>query len=201
MKIEKFTQADIPSAAQLAYPVWGVGHADGGQGRDFGMLMCQYIVRYGWYGAPFALKVVDDEGNMLACILAGDHTVDNRYNDWLDALMPTFNESQRAEATALRAYFEKNSPRVYEHMTRGRDLYLSFFISSVPGCGKMLLAELMRLAAAEGYETMYLWTDSSCNHTYYAHHRFEKVAEFKSDEWKTDHTDYLTYIYKKVVEL
>ena len=31
----------------------------------------------------------------------------------------------------------------------------------------------------------------------YAHHGFEKVAEFKSDEWKTDSDDYLTYIYRK----
>ena len=41
------------------------------------------------------------------------------------------------------------------------------------------------------------WTDSSCNHGYYAHHGFEMVAEFKSDEWKTDSDDYLTYIYRK----
>ena len=35
------------------------------------------------------------------------------------------------------------------------------------------------------------------NHGYYAHHGFEMVAEFKSDEWKTDPDDYLTYIYRK----
>ena len=28
---------------------------------------------------------------------------------------------------------------------------------------------------------------------------YEKVAEFKSDEWKTDSNDYLTYIYKKMI--
>ena len=28
---------------------------------------------------------------------------------------------------------------------------------------------------------------------------FEEVAEFKSDEWKTDSNDYLTYIYKKMI--
>ena len=36
-----------------------------------------------------------------------------------------------------------------------------------------------------------------CNHGYYAHHGFEMVAEFKSDEWKNDSDDYLTYIYRK----
>lgn len=199
MRIEQFTENDIREAAELAYPVWGVGHADNGRGKDFGVLMCEYIVRYGWYGAPYAFKVVDDGGKMLACILAGDHTKDNGYNLWLDKLMPTFDECQTNEATALRAYFEGTAPKVYRYMTAGKDLYLSFFISALPGCGKRLLAEMMRVAAAEGYEALYLWTDSSCDHNYYAHHHFEKVAEFKSDEWKTDHSDYLTYIYKRII--
>ena len=200
MKIEQFTEGDIREAAVLAYPMWGKGHAGEGRGEAFGLLMCEYIVRYGWYGAPFAFKMVDDEGRMVACILAGDHTRDNGYNAWLDRLMPTFDEHQRAEAEALRAYFGRTAPKVYEQMTAGKDLYLSFFFSSVPGCGKQLLAEMMRLAASEGYRAMYLWTDSSCDHDYYAHHRFEKVGEFKSDEWKTDTDEYLTYIYRRSIE-
>lgn len=56
MTIEKFTEADISEAALLAYPVWGVGHAANGQGEAFGLLMCEYIVRYGWYGAPYAFN-------------------------------------------------------------------------------------------------------------------------------------------------
>ena len=71
---------------------------------------------------------------------------------------------------------------------------------AVQGCGKQLLAEVVALAKAEGYENLYLWTDSSCNHGYYAHHGFVKVAEFKSDEWKTDADDYLTYIYRRQIE-
>lgn len=199
MRIEQFTENDIREAAELAYPVWGMGHADNGRGKDFGVLMCEYIVRYGWYGAPFAFKVVNEEGKMLACILAGDHTKDNGYNNWLDRLMPTFNERQTDEAVALRHYFDSTATKVYQYMTADKDLYLSFFISSVPGCGKLLLAEMMRMAASKGYQTMYLWTDSSCDHDYYAHHHFEKVAEFKCDEWKTDNNDYLTYIYKREI--
>ena len=59
------------------------------------------------------------------------------------------------------------------------------------------LSRLPTRAKSEGYESLYLWTDSSCNHGYYAHHGFEMVTEFKSDEWKTDSDDYLTYIYRK----
>lgn len=43
-------------------------------------------------------------------------------------------------------------------------------------------------------------TDSSCNHNYYAHHGFDRVAAFKSDEWKTYADEYLTYIFKKDIE-
>ena len=39
MKIETFTEEDIREAAQLAYPVWGEGHAANGQGEEFGLLM------------------------------------------------------------------------------------------------------------------------------------------------------------------
>ena len=162
------------------------------------MLMCEYIIRYGWYGAPFAFKITD-EGKMVGCILAGNIEQKNGYNEWLDSVMPSFNEQQREEALALRDYFGKTSPKVYRYMRADKDLYLSFFISAVQGCGKQLLAEVVALAKSEGYESLYLWTDSSCNHDYYAHNGFEKVAEFKSDEWKTDSNDYLTYIYRKSI--
>lgn len=166
MKIERFTENDILEAARLAYPVWGVGHADDGQGEEFGLLMCEYIVRYGWYGAPYAL-------------------------------LPALNENQKIEALALKDYFVNTGSKVYEHMTADKDLYLSFFLSSVLGCGKQLLAELIALAKSEGYESMYLWTDSSCRHSYYAHHGFELVSSFKSGEWATDSDEYLTFIYRK----
>lgn len=197
MKIEKFTEEDIREAAELAYPVWGEGHAANGNGREFGLLMCEYIVRYGWYGAPFAFKMVNDEGRMVACILAGDHTKENGYNNWFNTIKSRFNEQQRAEAYTLRDYFARTAPKVYGHMEKGKDLYLSFFISSLPGCGKQLLQEVMELARSKGYRALYLWTDSSCNHSYYARNSFVKVAEFKSDEWKTSDSDYLTYIYRR----
>lgn len=197
MRITTFTEEDIYKASLLAYPVWGEEHATNGNGKKFGLQMCEYIIRYGWYGAPFAFKIVDDSGTMLGCILAGNITQNNSYNEWLDGLMPTFNDNQRNEALALREYFGKTSPKVYRYMQADKDLYLSFFISTVQGCGKQLLAKIEALAKSEGYEHLYLWTDSSCNHAYYAHHGFEKVAEFKSNEWKTDADDYLTYIYCK----
>ncbi|MBR1557952.1 MAG: hypothetical protein IJ647_09380 [Prevotella sp.] len=198
MKIETFTEMDIKEASKLAYPVWGEGHAANGQGECFGLLMCEYIIRYGWYGEPFAFKITED-GKMLGCILAGNIKQDNHYNQWLEEQLPTFNEKQKHEALALKDYFGKTSPKVYRHMTAAKDLYLSFFLSSVPGCGKLLLAEIVSLAREKGYESLYLWTDASCNHGYYDHHGFEKVAEFKGDEWATDSADYLTYIYRKTI--
>lgn len=199
MKIVQFTENDIREAAELAYPVWGNGHADSGRGKEFGMLMCEYIVRYGWYGAPYAFKMVDDNGKMVACILAGKITQKNGYNDWLETQMPTFNDKQREEALTLREYFDTTGPKVYGRMKAEDDLYLSFFLSTIPGCGKQLLAEIINLAKSEGYKNLYLWTDSSCNHEYYTHHNFEQVAQFNSDEWKTDANDYLTYIFKKII--
>lgn len=161
--------------------------------------MCEYIVRYGWYGAPYAFKIIDDEGKMVASVLAGKHTVDNGYNKWLEKQMLDFDENQMKEATALKTYFDNTAPKVYRHMIAGKDLYLSYFYSVVPGCGKILLGEVMKLAKSEGYDAMYLWTDSSCDHKYYAHNGFVKVDEFESNEWKCDDNDYLTYIYKKVI--
>ncbi len=78
----------------------------------------------------------------------------------------------------MREYFDRIGPKVYSQMNPETDLYLSFFISSIHGCGKCLLAEVISLAQSEGYNNLYLWTDSSCNHGYYAHHGFEKTAEF-----------------------
>ena len=76
MKIDFFTEEDIREAALLAYPVWGEEHAANGQGKEFGLLMCEYIVRYGWYGTPYAFKITDGD-KMVGCILAGNITQDN----------------------------------------------------------------------------------------------------------------------------
>ena len=72
------------------------------------------LLLMGWYGAPFAFKITD-EGKMVGCILAGNIKQDNGYNEWLDAMMPTFNGQQNEEALALRDYFGKTSSKVYRH--------------------------------------------------------------------------------------
>lgn len=195
MKIELFKEVDIKEAAELAFPVWGEEHARNG-GREFGLLMCEYIIRYGWYGEKYALKIVED-GKMLGCILAGNIRQDSGYNKWLDGVLPTLNESQQKEALALRAYFGHTSPKVHKHMNADEDLYLSFFISSAKGCGKILQEKIVEKAKADGYRNLFLWTDSSCDHGYYSHNGFSLVSEFKNEDWDADNADYLTYIYRK----
>ncbi len=197
MTIEKFTEKDIKEAVELAYPVWGLEHSQNG-GKEFGMLMCEYIIRYGWYGEKYALKVVEN-GKMLGCILAGNIKQKINYNEWLDTMLPSLTESQKKEALALRSYFVHTSPKVHQYMNPDEDLYLSFFISSAKGCGKILLNEMIKITSADSYKNMYLWTDSSCNHEYYAHNKFILVSEFKNREWDASNDSYLTYIYKKSI--
>ncbi len=197
MNIELFTEADIAAAAKLAYPVWGEEH--GKLGYEFGLLMCEYIVRYGWLNEEFAFKVVDD-GEMVGCILAGRITDKSTYNEWLDNHIPTMNQAQLEEALALRSYFDRTGPKVYSQMDKDTDLYLSFFISSKPGCGKVLINEIIHLAKSKGYKNLYLWTDSSCNHEYYARNGYTLVSEFKSDEWAMNDDCYMTYIYKRSMD-
>ncbi|MCM1302426.1 MAG: hypothetical protein NC226_12005 [Bacteroides cellulosilyticus] len=197
MELLKFTETDIKEAAEVAYPVWGVEHAENG-GKEFGLFMCEYIIRYGWYGEKYALKIVEN-GKMVGAILAGNINQKNGYNEWLDSMLPTLSASQQEEALALRAYFGHTSPKVCKHMNADEDLYLSFFISSVKGGGKILLAEMLKLAKSDGYKNIYLWTDSSCNHEYYRRNDFTLVSQFKNDDWDKENADYLTYIYKKVI--
>ncbi|MCM1079034.1 MAG: hypothetical protein NC344_04700 [Bacteroidales bacterium] len=198
MELLKFTESDIKEAAELAYPVWGIDHAKNG-GRDFGLLMCEYIIRYGWFGEKYAWKIVDD-GKLVGVILAGNIHQKNGYNEWLEANMPTLNESQQKEALTVKAYFGHTSPKVYKYMKADEDLYLSFFISSVKGCGKILLAGLMKQAKADGYKNIYLWTDSSCNHDYYSRNGFTLVSQFNNEDWDPEDVNYLTYIYKKIID-
>ena len=100
MEIEEFTEEDIREASHLAYSVWGVNYIADDQGEEFGLLMCEYIIRYGWYGAPYAFKITD-KGKMTGCILAGNIKQDNGYNKWIDGLMPTFNDKEREAALAI----------------------------------------------------------------------------------------------------
>ncbi|WP_290540024.1 hypothetical protein [Alistipes sp.] len=197
MKIEIFTEADIAEAAKLAYDVWG--DEFGRLGHEYGLLMCEYIVRYGWLNEEFAFKIVE-EGRMLGCILAGRVTDKSSCNEWLERHIPAMNREQLDEALAVRTYFDRTGPKLYARMNEETDLCLSFFISSKPGYGKVLINEIMRLAKSKGYGHLYLWTDSSCNHEYYARNGYTLVSEFKSEEWAMNDDRYLTYIYKKSVD-
>ena len=194
MEILEFKQEDIREAAKLCFPQWGKEQTDNGFSHEFGEIMCEYIVRYGWYDNEYAWKIEDDQ--MCACIVGGTKYDSSDYDSWLDKKLPEMTDDERSEALKIRGYFRTMSERMKCLMNNDTDFYLSFFFSAKLGYGKELLGKLIDTIKTNGYRHLYLWTDSTCNHSFYDKNKFDLIKKIRNENFSSDGEDYYSYIYR-----
>lgn len=196
MDICRFMPQDIAEATRLADYSWLGEHE--GFSLEFGKLMAEYIVRSGYLNADMAFKITEN-GIMHGCILAGRKQ--DQYHDyeaWLASILPNMTEKELQRAQDMKAYFDNMSKKTKMQM-QSDDLYLSLFISDKAGCGKFLLKAMLDMAKAQGLKNIYLWTDSTCNHTYYDNNNYTLVEKFDNLNLQNSYAHYISYIYKKPI--
>lgn len=193
MKIEKFTEKDIPEAVKLTVEAWN--EAIGQWDRRVAHVVCEYSVRDEFLNPDYALKITEN-GEMLGFILAATASDTNCADDWLHSRRGEFTDCEHLEILDIvEEASHSNESLVLRNMVDG-DAMLTFFLSTRPGCGRLLLNEMCTLLSNDGYRNLLLWTDITCNHQYYPKHGFSLVDEqhFQADG---NEEPFTVFIYKK----
>lgn len=196
MRIEKFNiETDLSAAIEIAESIWGsecYGTSD-----LFTYKYFHYLVGSNYINPDLAIKIMDGE-TMLGVLFAGKK-YEKGDKSYLSEDVKLFTQEERDIILSLDAYMTDMDERTVAEMNED-DVKVSFYMSIRKGCGKALMQHAMKLFKEMGLKEAYLWTDTTCDHSYYAAHGFVKVAESKSEVYSTEESDYISYIYKRKVD-
>ncbi len=192
MQLHPFTEKHLDQAGEIALAHWGDSLPELSTGLR--PLIYQYLVRYYYVpGSTLSFGVSDDDGKLCGMLLAAPATEHNPHSyDWmLKQLEPEDHDSFHN----YKAYLDGNRDKELRH-ARPREVVLSFFASVQRGCGRMLMQAFESACRSQGYDSMLLWTDDTCDFTYYYHNGFEEVAKLKTDPAPAN-CNLTTYLFRK----
>lgn len=196
MKIEKFNkEIDLEAAIEMAKSIWGsecYGTSDAFTYRYF-----HYLVGSNYINPDLSFKIVDGE-TLLGVLFAGKkHEKGDK--SYLSEDIKTFTPKERDIILSLDAYMTDMDNQTLAEMNED-DVKISFYMSVRKGCGKALMQHAMKVFKEMGLKEACLWTDTTCDHSYYANRGFVKVAESRSEVYSTEESDYISYVYKRKVD-
>lgn len=176
MKLHAFTERHLPEAGRIALAHWGDSVPE--IPAELRPLLYEYLVRYYFVpDSPFSFGI--SEGGVLRAMLlaapaAGHPEVSDQ---WIrERLKP----EEHALFDEYKAYLDGNRIKEFS-AAREDEVILSFFASAQRGCGRMLMQAFEAACHAHGYRSMLLWTDDTCDFSYYYHNGFEEVAKLPTE--------------------
>lgn len=189
--IRKFEEKDIKEAKEIAFDIWS---KELGQfSYKFKQFIYEYLVRYYMLNEGFSF--VYDEDGVKAFLLAANKKDHNEADAWFNQYMYKLSPEEKNKALEYKQYLVSNGDSMKSLMGED-DLYLALFASSGSGKGKYLLNHLENLCKGNRIKHLYLWTDNTCNYSYYDKKHFVRVKEFQST-FKVKDKLINTIIFKK----
>lgn len=207
LRVSPFDERFLPQIVEWVRPLWtmvdkanSVATVDW---RDESTdLDVEFIVRHNIFRNEFALQLTGAEAGagggeeLLAVAFAAGRNESNDALEWLAPKLAGLSQQERDGLQLVMDYLEDMDRRTCRQMTE-EDIRLTLFASSQPGCGRLILAELERRLRRSGFKSLYLWTDSDCNHQWYPAHGFTLVEQSRSEAFSTPQRDFLTYVFRK----
>lgn len=204
MNVEPFDSNYIQELVSWVRPLWSmvdwkrsVSAVDGEKSLSTVDLDVEFIVRHNIFHNEFALQLVEGE-RVLAVAFAARKNEENEALQWLAERVQVLTEEEVAGMRQVVDYLEDMDRRTCRHMGDG-DIRLTLFASGSPGGGGLILAELEERLRRCGFTSLYLWTDSDCNHQWYPRHGFTLVEEAPNETFSTPQRQFMTYIFRKVL--
>ena len=208
MHVEPFDSKYIPKIVDWVTPLWSMMDWD----TEVSMmdwdtevseklpekkqdLDVEFIVRHNIFYNEFALQLVQGE-ELRAVAFAAGKEEENHALQWLEENSGTLSGRERESLQRVVEYLEHMDAKTCSFMEKD-DIRLSLFASSQRGCGSMILQQLEERLRRAGFKTMYLWTDSDCNHQWYPKHGFTLVESEVNENFSTPEKNFMTYIFCK----
>lgn len=192
MEVHPFTERHLEEAGRIALAHWG----DTVPQLRAGLrpLIYRYLVRYYFEPQSELSFGISDESGLVGMLLAApalSHTSSSD-SDWVEAQLLPEDRDAFAE---YKAYLDGNRQKELQY-AHADEVILSFFASSRRGGGRLLMQAFEEKSRLLKFNSMLLWTDDTCDFSYYYHNGFEEVAQLPTDPapWGMSLT---TYLFRK----
>ena len=208
MHVEPFDSKYIPEIVRWVTPLWsmmdwstevsmmewdaGVSEKPSHKKQD---LDVEFIVRHNIFYNEFALQLVQGE-ELQAVAFAARKEEKNNALQWLAENSQNLSVKEQRSLQQVVDYLEHMDAKTCSFMEKD-DIRLSLFASSQRGCGGVILSQLEAVLGRAGFKSMYLWTDSDCNHQWYPNHGFTLVESECNETFSTPEKNFMTYIFRK----
>ena len=194
MQIEPFSPDNLDFVEEMATSVWGSPD----NRPEFDHAFCGHLARYNYYDPELSFQILDEEGIQGVC-WAWVPGETNDADAWVKSAVTGLTDEECKETYAHVDYLKSIDAAVYK-MMGPKDAKISFLITQKRGYGTILLKHVMKVLSEQGFENIYLWTDSSCNWQFYPKHGFELVYEGKSDLYCTPEEDFQVMVFRKCLK-
>ena len=194
MTIRSFQPRDIEAASFLAFNAWMAEDLPGYR-PELGRFVYGYMARYYFRNSDYS-RIASEDGAAVDAFLLAYRPQDETSADlWFEANIGLLQAEEQRIATEYRTYLKTQTQRLSE-AALGHYLVAGLFVSCKKGAGAPLMQKLLQQCEAEGYEALYLWADSACNHTYYEKRGFEKVGYHRDCEF-VDGQKFDIFVFRK----
>lgn len=192
--IRNFENSDIVEACAVSHLTWGDFYTD--ESDELQNIIYEFMVEYYDLNREFSFSCIDDgfKGFILAAC-KGDKN--NSFETLSSRVQSLKNEKEQKTALELFEYLEACGRSVKSEMNAD-DVMLGLFVSLQRGCGRKLFEKLVETCRQRGMKNIYLWTDTTCDYTYYRKNNFVLVKDVLN---KVNGREIETLIYKKEVSL
>lgn len=192
MIIRNFEDKDIEQASKIAYLVWGDLYTS--ESQELQKLIYDFMIEYYDLNRKYSFSICDKD--FKAFLLAGlKNDINNSQKDYRHKILKLRNEKEQKIAFELLEYLEHCGQEVKTIMSDD-DIMLNLFISCQKGCGKLLLEKLSAVCKSHNIKNIYLWTDTTCDYSYYKKNSFDIIKETSTI---VNSKNIKTIIYKKTL--
>lgn len=208
MNLEPFDAKYIPELVRWVTPLWSmmdwsteVSMMDWDAGVSEKLpekkqdLDVEFIVRHNIFYNEFAFQLVQGE-ELQAVAFAARKDEENHALQWLEENRGHLSAKEAESLQRVVVYLEQMDAKTCSFMEKD-DIRLSLFASRQRGCGSLILSQLETELRRAGFKSLYLWTDSDCNHQWYPNHGFTLVEAEGNETFSTPDKKFMTYIFRK----
>lgn len=181
LKIRTFTKRDVDDASRLAFNAWM--HEDLPEYRaELGEVIFGYMVRYYARSEHYSRAASLDGARLDSFLLAYRPDDETDADVWFESALGVLTPTEQAVAQQYRSYLKAQTKHLLS-VVQGHFLIAGLFVSQQKGAGTPLMGALLEQCQSEGYESLYLWADTTCNVGYYVKRGFDIVARFDDCEF------------------
>jgi hypothetical protein len=169
--LRDFRAEDLEQAGKIALQIWGDESVFIPASVREGIY--SYLVRYCFVpGSHFSCALTDENGVLCAFLLA---SAPGAYScaaadAWAKENLP---EESFPFFESYKAYLDGNT-KAEETFLEKDEVLLLLFASIRKGCGSCLMEEFKRRCRKHRFRSMLLWTDDTCNFSWYQKHGFSE---------------------------